>query len=272
MSAVPTKSKVLLSLLSVVLLVACKDKADQYGDVQVTANIDAADGLDLQAVGELVKVVKNAEELEAKLNEEGGINNLDLNADGKVDFIQVTEYEKGNVKGFSLVVEPVKGETQEIASIEVEKKGEAADVYVSGNQHIYGMGHHYHSHYPSFGSMLLMSYIFRPHPMYYSPYYYGMYPGYYGMGYARVSRTVYVNRTRSTYSGSANRVSSRNSSSPNKGRNASKGIRSSLRNPTSSQRSFRKSSQQAAAAKKRSTSRPSKRSSSPRRRSSRRRR
>ena len=252
------------------LVVACRDRGDQYGDVNVSANIDTADGLDLEAVGELVKVTKSAEELEAKLNEEGGINNLDLNADGKVDFIQVTEYEEGKVKGFSLVVEPAKGEKQEIATIEVEKKGEAADVFVSGNQHIYGMGHHYHYHYPSFGSMLLMSYMFRPHPLYYSPFHFGMYPRYYGMGYGRVSRVAYVTRTRGRSSGSGGRrISSRKSSSPNKGRNASKGIRSSLRNPTKSQKSFRSKSQRTASRSK-SQRRFSTRRSSPRRSSGRR--
>lgn len=254
----------LLLGLSLSLSSGC-DRSDQYGDVNVSANIEAADGLDLKAVGELVKQVKNAEELETKLNAPEGLNNLDLDADGKVDFIQVTEYQKGEVRGFSLVVEPVEGETQEIATIEVEKKNEAAEVYVSGNSHVYGPGHHYHYHHPSFTSMLLMSYMFRPHVMYMSPFHYGMYPGYYGGGYARVSRSSYNRRTRTASTNSTStRSSARSSSSPNAGRNASKGIRSSLRNPTKSQRSFRTKNQRSSTSKSRTT-RPSRQRSAPRR-------
>ncbi len=228
--------------MAAVALAAACDSSPQYGDINVNANISAADGLDLKAVGALVKDAKDAKDFEAKLNEPGGINNLDLNADGKVDFIKVTEYGNEKAKGFSLTVEPEKGETQEIATIEVEKPQEdkKVDVYVRGNEHVYGAHHHYHHTYPV-GTMLLMAYLFRPHPFYVSPFGFGYYPPYYGFGYPAVSRTTYVSRTRTiTRGANATQVSNRSSSiqSPNRGKNASRGIRASLRNPTKSQRSF----------------------------------
>ena len=90
--------------------------------VQIQNKQSAADGLDLKAVGALVPKVRNAKELEEKLNAPGGINNLDLNQDGKVDYIKVSEFGDDKVKGFSLTTEPVAGEIQEIASIEIQKK------------------------------------------------------------------------------------------------------------------------------------------------------
>ena len=73
----------------------------------------------------------DAEEFERLLNKEDGINNLDLNEDGKVDYIEVEEYGTEALKGFSLTVEVEKGQEQEIATIEVEKtEGGEAQVEV----------------------------------------------------------------------------------------------------------------------------------------------
>jgi hypothetical protein len=207
------------------------DAPAQYGDINVTSQIEASDGLDLRAVGALVKEAESAQDLERRLNREGGINNLDLNADGKVDFIHVTEYGGEQAKGFSLTVQPAEGETQEVATIEIEKSAseagagepaqQKADVYVRGNDQIYGsQHHHYHSSYP-IGSMLLMAYLFRPHPFYVSPFGFGYYPPYYGGGYSRVSRTTYATRAAGAAAGSTPRaVSGRASSlrSPNAGK------------------------------------------------------
>lgn len=247
MTAFVRKAPLLLALVGG-LAVGC-DAPAQYGDVNVTSNVEAADGLDLQAVGELVKQAKDAQDLERKLNREGGVNNLDLNADGKVDFLHVTEYGNERAKGFSLTVQPAAGETQEVATIEIEKSGSAdsgepekADVYVRGNEQIYGTQHHHYHHSYPVGSMLLMAYLFRPHPFYMSPFGFGYYPPYYGGGYARVSRTSYATRTRSLTAGSTARPAGNRPSSvqsPNRGKVANRGIRASLRNPTQSQRSFR---------------------------------
>lgn len=235
-----------------------------YGDVNISSKIEAADGLDLQAVGDLVKRAKDAEQFEKLLNQKEGVNNLDLDANGKVDFIKVTEYGDEQTKSFSLTVEPAAGEVQEIATIDIEKApsqarataqpsetaqpGEAAqatapqqvDVHVSGNTQIYGHGHHYHSSH-LLSSMLLYHYMFRPHPFYVSPFHFGYHPPYFGMGYAHVNHSTYVSRTRtyvrSTPSARVNNRSSR-LASPNKGRTASRGIKASLRQPTRSQKSF----------------------------------
>ncbi len=222
-------------------IVGCEDASgpSSYGDINITTQVEAADGLDLKAVGELVKSVHDAEGLEKQLNKEGGLNNLDLNDDGKVDFVSVTEYGDSNTKGFSLTVEPEPKQIQEIATIEFAKRGEQADVLVSGNEQVYGPQHHYHYETP-WASMLLMAYMFRPHPFYISPFHFGYYPGYYGIGYAPVSHLRYTTRTRAvTQRSTAAPVQRGNSGlSPNRGKVAASGIKRSLRSPTSSQRRF----------------------------------
>lgn len=219
-----------------------KDSNDY--DVNVQTNVSASDGLDLKLIGPLLKKAKDAETLEKLINDPAqGVNNLDLNEDDKVDYINVTEYGKGSNRGFSLTSDMGGGEIQEIATIQIEKKGDNADVQVQGNREIYGNNSYYHSHMPGIGSYLLMSYMFRPHPFYYSRWGYGYYPPYY-RSYGRVSHRAYSSRNTASRSNSNFRKSNTNKmsskiTSPNKGKSSSK-VKAPLRNPTKSQKSFQK--------------------------------
>ncbi len=201
----------------------------------------AADGLDLKALGEVVGNVSSAEELEREINKPNGINNMDLNDDGQVDFISVTEYgnEQGE-HGFSLTTEPAKGEVQEVANIEIIKEQEQARVQVRGNQQIYGSGHNYGMVY-GLGGFLLASYLFRPHPYYMPPYGYGSYPGYYST-YSTVPHRSYRGRVGGMGSSAsrmpAGSLKSTSLNNPNQGKVAQTGIKKSLANPTASQKSF----------------------------------
>ena len=225
--------------------VTCSSRQATNTETDTTINVvaTAADGLDLKALGALVKNVSSAEELEKELNKTGGINNLDLNEDDQVDFITVTEYGNGEDEfGFSLTVEPEKGEVQEVANIEVirEKTQEQAVVQVHGNEQIYGHGHHYSATH-AIGGILLMAYLLRPHPFWAPTYGWGYYPGYYSP-YRTVTRTVYANNVRSVARNSTmSRVSQPKSTSinnPNKGKVANSGVKRSLANPTATQKAF----------------------------------
>lgn len=217
-------------------------KPKENYNVNVQTITSASEGLDLQAVGALVKKAKDGEHLERLLNDKKeGLNNLDLDLDDKVDFIKVTEYGDAKVKGFSLTTEPASGEEQEIATIEIEKsEADKASVQVRGNQNIYGNNHYHHSYFP-IGSFLLWSYLLRPHTPYYSPWRYGAYPTYY-RPYSTVNTTTY--RSKSTAAGRSANMQRTSSSkinsqvkSPNAGKTASK-IKAPLKNPTTSQKSF----------------------------------
>lgn len=220
-------------------------------DMTVIADKAASEGLDLELLLPLVREAKDAEDLERRLNEKDGINNLDLNADGKVDFIKVTEFGNKEAYGFSLTTQPEESQEQEIATIEIKREDdEKASVQVSGNQQIYGQNHYHTATFPSAGWFLL-GYLLAPHPPYYSPFYWGYYPSYWSPWYPRpyasystysrnYSSSFWTSGNHSTYGGLRRSYTPMNTgiTSPNAGKAANSGIRQSLANPTQSQKSF----------------------------------
>lgn len=228
----------------IVIMSLCNKRETKVAryNVNVQTVTSSAEGLDLKAVGELVKKAKDAESLEKMLNSPGtGVNNLDLNEDGKADYISVTEYGNDKVRGFSLTTQPSPGETQEIATIEIEKTSDSqAEMQIHGNEQIYGRNYYQRS---SFGLMdlLILGYLFRPHTMYASPWSYGHYPPAYSP-YRTMPHSTYKSRmSTATQSSTFRRASSPAISSsvksPNSGK-AAKSIRAPLKNPTASQKQF----------------------------------
>ena len=223
-------------------------RRNQYGDnynvtVQQTIAQDAASGLDLQAVGELVKKAKTGPEFERLLNDSSlGINNLDLNEDGEVDYIKVTEYGSGSVKGFSLTVDLADNQTQEVATIEIEKTSDGqALVQTHGNDQIYGYNHYYYSH-TSFTDILLLSWLFSSNrPYYSSPWGYHYYPDYYRpystRGYDAYRRDIGTRTSGSSWTQARSSTLSSASTSPNANKTATN-IKAPLRSPTTTQKSF----------------------------------
>jgi len=211
----------------------------QYNSTIVVASEQAANGLDLSRLSEVIKDAKTASDLEQKLNVKGSINNLDLNKDQKVDYIKVAEYKINENKwGFSLTTEVTKDEEQEIATIEIEKGAENVNVNVSGNEQIYGPRTHYNSFY-SGTSFFFLGYLLASHRPYFSPFGWGYYPSYYNY-HAPVPYNNYrqnMNRYR-TADRSPNYQ--RSSLNPNRNKVANTGIKKSLRNPTTTQRSFQR--------------------------------
>ena len=243
-------------------------------NVQVAQLDPAADGLDLQAVGQLVKNAKDGEDLERMINT-ADINNIDLNSDGNVDYIKVEEYGAGDNRGFSLYTEFEAGEEQEIATIDIAKdETEEHEIEIHGNQHVYGQNHYYRSRF-GVGDAILLGWLFSSHRPYYSPWGYGSYPGYY-RNYAHVPTGSYRSRVSSRASGSGFTSASSSSiankaASPKSTANSSK-IKAPLKNPTASQRSFQARSTSRAAGKggfgRRTSTSPRSSSSSSVRRSS----
>lgn len=98
------------------------------------------DNLDLYAVLDLFQKSKTIEDFEKSLNEEEtGINNLDLNLDGKIDFIKVVT--KQDNKDFTFVLQDdISGkEIQDVAVILVSKdeKGKVS-MQIVGDKELYG--------------------------------------------------------------------------------------------------------------------------------------
>ena len=215
----------------------------------------AADGFDLRSLTSLVKEVRSGQELERRLNEKGGINNIDLDGNGKTDYLFVREF--GDVKnkiGYSMTVEPQKGEVQEVATATVEKNADRAEIQVVGNEQIYGQDAIFNDwtqieretlpEQKGANQAPMYHSYFYPRPLWISPFFFGFYPPFYSP-FGIVGRTTYmtqVNRYRSSgvQSGrnSYQRSSKNQIQSPNKGKTANRGITRSLKNPTSTQKQF----------------------------------
>lgn len=186
-------------LTSVVMLVLGFQGA--YAMVQDTAVLapasEAAEGLDLSAVGELFRNSKNLEEFEAGLNDpKKGINNIDLDDNGEVDFIRVLEEVEGDTHVIVMQVPLGEDEYQDVATIEIEKKGD--DDYnfqLRGSPDIYGPDYYVVPAGAYVRTWPIVGWIYRPvYRPYISPFRYRVYPVWY-RPFRPVSVTVYRSRT-----------------------------------------------------------------------------
>jgi len=98
------------------------------------------DNLDLYAVMDLLKKSSSPEKFEKALNDKSNhINNLDLNGDGKVDYIRVIDNKEGDDHAFVLRVPLNAKESQDVAVIEMEKKGDKnVNIELTGDKDLYG--------------------------------------------------------------------------------------------------------------------------------------
>ena len=136
------------------------------------------------------------EAFEKALNDpDTGINNLDLNDDGHADFIRVVEQSDGDARLIILQVPLAEDEFQDVATIEVEKSGDAYNMQVHGNHIIYGHDYYVAPAHVHIHSWPIISWMWGP---YYRPYHsvfrIGFYPRWYRT-YRPVSLNVYRTRT-----------------------------------------------------------------------------
>lgn len=98
------------------------------------------DNFSLEGALELFKNAESPEAFEKALNSEDNyVNNLDLNEDGKTDYIRVIDHMDGDVHALVLQVPVAKEESQDIAVIEIEKEGtQSAILQIIGDETIYG--------------------------------------------------------------------------------------------------------------------------------------
>jgi hypothetical protein len=165
-------------ILTALLLVFCLTASVQANDNVsiVTPTSEAAVGLDLQAVGELFAETKNLEDFEKALNNpEDGLNNLDLDSNGEVDYIRIVEKVEGDTHVIILQAAIGKDEFQDVATIEVEKVGNDYNMQIRGDALIYGANYYYRPLHVSVWP--IFTWIYRPaYRPYHSRFYFGVYP------------------------------------------------------------------------------------------------
>jgi hypothetical protein len=98
------------------------------------------DHFSLEGAIELFKNAASLEEFEKLLNiEESSVNNLDLNEDGKIDYVRVIDNLDNEAHAIILQVPVSETESQDIAVIEIEKTGkEEAILQIIGDEDIFG--------------------------------------------------------------------------------------------------------------------------------------
>lgn len=163
----------------------------------ITPASEAAEGLDLHAVGELFKAAESLEAFEKALNDsEIGVNNLDLDDNGEVDFIRVVEEVSGDTHVIILQVPLGKDEFQDVATIEVERVGD--DKYnfqLHGNEVIYGADYYVVPSDVTIHRWPVIVSIYRPaYRPYRSAFHFGYYPRWW-RPYRPVTVSVYRART-----------------------------------------------------------------------------
>ncbi len=180
---------------------------DSNRDVERLAENDgdywARDNFDLQRVGKILDESKDAKDFEYRLNSDDGINNLDLNGDGYVDYISVSEYDDryDDQRGFSLFSKFGANDIQELASIIFDRDRpdrRGAKIYINGNDQIYGDNNFYEQNWLD-KSLNIADWVFGDRDNYYrSPYYYDNYPENYAV-YKVVETPVYRTRVNRLY-------------------------------------------------------------------------
>jgi hypothetical protein len=98
------------------------------------------DHFSLQGALDLFKSSQSLEEFEQKLNTESNyVNNLDLDGDGIIDYISVSDKMEGTSHAIVLQIAINETESQDIAVIGIEKNGnETAVLQIIGDEELYG--------------------------------------------------------------------------------------------------------------------------------------
>ena len=219
--------KTKIGLLMIVFLVAIANlNAQDVTTVETDEDLLGlpGDNLDLYATLDLFQESKTIEEFEASLNDEKtGINNLDLNLDGNVDFIKVVTQQDEDDFAFVLQVDILEDEIQDVALILVTKdKDEKVTIQMVGAEELYGKDYNIEPKLETPGvtsnpaysgpdtvvvksepvtvvvveSEPIVQYVYSPvYVPYYPPYYYGYYPVYY-TPYPVISINIYFGRNR----------------------------------------------------------------------------
>ena len=135
----------------------------QQNNVTIENNTTA--GFDVNKLAQFVKTSTDPATLEKAINDPANrINNLDLDKDGNIDYLKVEEADNNKLK----VMDDVSSsESVTVASINVspDNTNNTADLSIQGNPNYVGYNNYYHSSF-SFGDMLLLSYLMRPHAYY----------------------------------------------------------------------------------------------------------
>ncbi|HEX8575002.1 MAG TPA: hypothetical protein VF677_01780 [Flavobacterium sp.] len=143
-------------------------------------NSDISDNLDLRAIASIFGDAANLEDFERRLNNPNlQISNLDLNNDGRVDYLRVVESVESRTH--VIVIQAVLGADvfQDVATVEVERNNNGqVQVQVVGDVYMYGQNYIYEPVYVT-RPVIYTTFWVNSYRPYYSPWRWNYYPTYY---------------------------------------------------------------------------------------------
>jgi len=136
-------------VLAMIVTASLSTQAESKTEISATYNLmqpsdDSlglpGDNLDLSAVLNIFKESKNVEDFEKNLNNaDNKVNNLDLNHDGKVDYIRVIETGSDTLHNLVLQVPISRSQSQDVAVIQIQKKADKTiHLQIVGDETLYG--------------------------------------------------------------------------------------------------------------------------------------
>ena len=172
-------------VLSILMAVGCNDTPPSSRVTPATQTQRTVSGsllsfsdFDLETVVGLVKQdkISGAEALEKFVNGDNGISNVDVDKDGKLDYIKVLEKHDGKTILLDFVAVPSSGGDEvTVANLRFTQSTTSKEVVVQGGYPTYVEGHnqHYYSYRRpglSFGEAMFLAWMFTPNrSIYYRP-------------------------------------------------------------------------------------------------------
>jgi hypothetical protein len=179
--------KLIVTILSMAVMTACVEKRTQRTDTTTTkravqASLLSFEDFDLETVVAMVKQdkVKGAQELETFVNGDNGVNNVDIDKDGKIDYVRVVEGKDGQHITLDFVATPSSGgEEVTVANLKFSQNTSTNEMVVEGGYPTYVNGHssHFYSYHTpyrhgmSMGDAVFLAWLMTPsRPLYYNSY------------------------------------------------------------------------------------------------------
>ena len=140
-------------------MAGCSDRhyTDHSSRTQTQKKVDASllsfEDFDLETIVALIKEdkVNGAEQLESFVNGDNGVNNVDIDKDGKIDYIRVVEGRDGQAitLDFSATPSSGKGEEVTVANLKFTQNTTSNEMVVEGAypNYVRGYDNHYYSYH-----------------------------------------------------------------------------------------------------------------------------
>ncbi|TDR31066.1 hypothetical protein [Hydromonas duriensis] len=165
-----------LKFLAVCALLVLSAPAFSKDTAMTISTNKVGENLDLELVSAEFGAAKDLEDFEKRLNDpKTQVSNLDLNNDGQVDYLIVSERKDNNVHYVDIDASIGQDKKQTVATIQVNKSSSSESIQIIGETSIYGTNYVYVPTYvqpPVFFTLFWVS-TYQP---WYSPWHWGYYP------------------------------------------------------------------------------------------------